>query len=101
MPVYKVVDNEGNELFPAYALHPGEVLKDELEYRKIKKSDFAAEIGLRPSHFSELLHGKRHVNAALAVKLEQLLDIDAEYWMRVQASYEINLERIKNSKEED
>jgi HTH-type transcriptional regulator/antitoxin HigA len=39
---------------------------------------------MKLSHFSELLHGKRHVSAAMALKLEKLLDIPAEYWMRVQ-----------------
>jgi plasmid maintenance system antidote protein VapI len=38
---------------------------------------------MKPGHFSELLHGKRHVGAATALKLEKLLDIPAEYWMRV------------------
>ena len=79
------------------SLHPGEVLRMELEARSIKKSEFSAQIGMKPSHFSELLHGKRHVSAAVVIKLETLLDIPAEFWMRVQVCYDLFTERNKTS----
>ena len=50
---------------------------------------------MKLSHFSELLHGKRHVSAAMALKLEKLLDIPAEYWMRVQVYHDLFVERHK------
>lgn len=42
---------------------------------------------------SELLHEKRHVSAQIAIKLETLLGIDAEFWMRLQTAYDIAIER--------
>jgi addiction module HigA family antidote len=74
-------------------LHPGDVLQMELEAREIKKSDFALQLQMRPSHFSELLHAKRNVSASVAIRLESLLGISAEFWMRVQTSYDIKVER--------
>ena len=76
-------------------LHPGEILQMELAARDIKKIEFAELLGMKPGHFSELLHGKRHVSAATALKLEKLLDISAEYWMRVQVYYDLFVERTK------
>ncbi len=98
MPDYKVLNSRSKEIFTDVSLHPGEVLADELEAREIKKSFFAAQLGLSPSHLSELLHGKRHINAATAIKLDQLLSIPAEYWMRVQVYYDLFIERNKESK---
>lgn len=92
---YKVVNSRGKEIQPDIVLHPGEVLADELEARSIKKTQFAAELGVKLSHFSELLHGKRHVSAAMALRLEKLLDIPAEYWMRVQVYHDLFVERHK------
>lgn len=92
---YKVVNSRGKEIQTDIVLHPGEVLADELEARSIKKTQFAAELGMKLSHFSELLHGKRHVSAAMALKLEKLLDIPAEYWMRVQVYHDLFVERHK------
>jgi addiction module HigA family antidote len=94
---YKVINNKGKEIFTDVSLHPGEMLMMELEARAIKKSVFAAQVGLKASHFSELLHGKRHVNAAIALKLEKILDIPAEYWMRVQVYHDLFTERNKIS----
>lgn len=95
MAQYKVIGKKGNELFPRVSLHPGEVLNDELAAREIKKSDFAAKLGLRPAHLSDLLHGKRHISAAIALKLERLLDVKAEYWLRLQMYYDLSIEREK------
>lgn len=90
---YKVLNSRGKEIETDIALHPGEVLQDELEAREIKKTAFAALLGIKPGHLSELLHGRRHVSAGTALKLEKLLDIPAEYWMRVQVNYDLFMER--------
>ncbi|MBX9784155.1 MAG: HigA family addiction module antidote protein [Chitinophagaceae bacterium] len=95
MSNYKVINSKGKEIFTDVTLHPGEILLDELEAREIKKSDFAAQLGMKPGHFSDLLYGRRHVSAATAIKLEKLLGISAEYWMRVQVYHDLFVERNK------
>ena len=97
MTPYSVVNKKGKEIFTDVTLHPGEVLMMELEAREIKKSAFAEQIGMRPSHLSELLHGRRSVSAATAIKLEKVLGIDAAYWMRVQVYHDLFIERAKDS----
>jgi len=92
---YRVLSSRGREIQTDVALHPGEILLDELEAREIKKTAFAALLSIKPGHLSELLHGKRHVSASMALKLEKLLNIPAEYWMRVQVYYDLFLERNK------
>jgi addiction module HigA family antidote len=95
--VHTALNNKGKEIFTDVSLHPGEVLMMEVEARNIKKAFFAAQLGMRASHFSELLHGKRHMNAATALKLEKLLKISAEYWMSVQVYHDLFVERDKES----
>jgi len=95
MNTYKVLNKKGKEIQSDVLLHPGDVLQMELEAREIRKSDFALQLQMRPSHFSELLHAKRNVSASVAIKLENTLGISAEFWMRVQTSYDIKLERQK------
>ena len=95
MNTHKVLNSKGKEIFTDVTLHPGEVLLDELEARKIKKSEFAQQLGMKPGHFSDLLYGRRHVSAATALKLEKLLGIAAEYWMRVQVYHDLFVERNK------
>lgn len=89
MADYIVTGKNGEVLETDVTLHPGEILADELQARNILKKDFAAQIGLQPSHLSDLIKGKRHVSAKLALKLEQYLQINAAYWLRVQMSYDL------------
>jgi addiction module HigA family antidote len=95
MSDYKVINSHGKEIFTDVTLHPGEILGMELAAREIKKTQFAESLGMKAGHFSELLHGKRHVSAATALKLQKLLDIPAEYWMRVQVYHDLFVERNK------
>lgn len=95
MTSFKVIDKQGVPIKTDVILHPGEVLAMELEARGIKKADFAAQLGVKPSQLSELLHEKRHVSAQMALRLEALLGLDAEFWMRLQTAYDIAIERRK------
>jgi len=88
-----VFDKDGNELRTPVAFHPGEMLLEEVEERKLKKTEFAKSIGLLPGNLSELFKGKRHINARLAVRLEIVLGVNAEYWLGLQSAYDLNIAR--------
>jgi antitoxin HigA-1 len=45
------------------------------------------------SHFSGILKGKRDINATIALKFEKALDFRAEFWVQLQAEYDLKLER--------
>ncbi len=83
------------DIIPAHATHPGVLLFDEIEYRKIKQKDLANAMNIAPTVLSEIIHGKRNLTAELALKLEKALDIDAIMWMRLQAKFEVDTLRIK------
>jgi addiction module HigA family antidote len=93
MSKHKVIGSKGNDLETNVLLHPGEVLGEELESRGILQKDFAKLLDLRPSHLNELIKGKRHVSALIALKLEKHLGIDASFWMRLQVDYDLKQAR--------
>ncbi|MDR1683776.1 MAG: HigA family addiction module antidote protein [Candidatus Symbiothrix sp.] len=76
-----------NNLEPAYPTHPGEVLKDEIEYRGISQKKFAAQIGVQYTVLNEILNCKRSVNVQFAMLVEAALGIDAELWVKMQTRY--------------
>lgn len=80
---------------PILPVIPGEILKKELKMRGIKQNEFASSVGLRPSHLSEIIKGTRPINDQLALKLEDVFDIKAETWLRLQAVYTRNLKEIE------
>ena len=66
-----------NNLKPFQPMHPGEVLKDELEYRGISQRGLAKQIGISYSAFNEMLNGKRSLSPELAMMMEAALGVDA------------------------
>ena len=92
--------NENNT--PFKAVHPGGILKEELEARGIKQKDFACQIGMQPTHLNALIKGKRNISPDVADKLERELGIPASFWMSLQSSYELDRKVIaKRDKEEE
>ena len=76
--------NTINELTPEQAFHPGEDLKDELEARNISQAELAGKLGMKRSQINEIIKGKRNITADLAVLLEKVLGIDADYCINAQ-----------------
>ena len=95
MKNYVVLSKDGRELQTDILVHPGDLLKKELVARGLKKKDFAEQLDIHASQLSDLLNGKRHVNAMLAIKLERLLGIKSDFWLRLQNSYDLDVARMK------
>lgn len=95
MGTNKVVGSDGQELRTDVLLHPGEVLEMELIARGLTKSKFAMDIRMYPSHMSDILKGKRNITEEIALKVEGIIGISAEFWMRLQVEYNISVLRAK------
>ncbi|MDE6076901.1 MAG: HigA family addiction module antidote protein [Muribaculaceae bacterium] len=84
-----------NNLTSSYAIHPGEIIKDELEARGITQKQLADETGIPISVLNAVLEGKRDVTTEYALLFEAALDIDADFWLRFQSDY--NKQIIKSN----
>jgi antitoxin HigA-1 len=93
MLLNKIIDRNGVSVVSNQATHPGVLLKDEIEFRKLVKSSFAKEIGLKPNHLSEIFVGKRNISPLLAIKLQMALHIPAENWLSLQMHYDLSIAR--------
>jgi addiction module HigA family antidote len=76
--------------------HPGEVLKDEIEYRKISQRKLAEQTGMPYKALNDLLNGRRALTTATAMMFEAALDIPAESLMRLQLKY--NMQQTASDK---
>jgi antitoxin HigA-1 len=95
MATNKIIGADGQELRTDVLLHPGEVLEMEIIARGLTKSKFAMDIKMYPSHMSDILKGKRNISEEIALKIEGVLGISAEFWMRLQVEYNISVLRSK------
>ncbi len=86
-----------NKLTPFYPIHPGEILKDEIEYRKISQRALARQMGISYSQLNEVLNGKRPVNTELALLFEAALGLDPEMLLSMQTRYNMQVARADKS----
>lgn len=82
-----------HELYPSTPIHPGEILKDELEARGLSQRKFASLIGVSYSVLNEIINGKRPVTTEYALKIEAATDIPAYIWVNMQAEYNMQTAR--------
>lgn len=88
-----------NNLHSARAIHPGEILSDELEFAGISQREIARQLAIPVSVLNEVIRGKRRLSADLAVKLEAVLDVSAEHWNNLQAAYDLDQARIQQQQD--
>lgn len=85
-----------NRLVPAFPTHPGEILKDEIEYRGISQRKLAEQMGIAYSALNEILNAHRPITEKTALLFEAALGIDPEPLMRLQLKY--NMHNARNDK---
>ncbi len=68
-------------------------MEQELKKRKLSKGRFAISINEFPQTLSAITKGKRNMNTALALKIEQNLGMEEGYFMTLQVFYEIKEEK--------
>lgn len=82
-----------DELQPSEPIHPGEMLRDELEARGISQRKFAAVIGVSYSVLNEVINGKRPITTDTALKIEAATGIPAYIWINMQSAYNMQTAR--------
>lgn len=85
-----------NNLTPSESIHPGEMIKDEIEYRGLSQRKLAEQMGISPTLLNDILNGKRSVSTEYALLFEAALGIDAEIWLRQQGRYD--MQKAKSNK---
>ena len=71
------------------AIHPGEFLSEILSEMNISQAEFARGIMMSPMRISHVIKGSRPVTAELALLLGRAFDQSPQYWLNLQASYDL------------
>jgi addiction module HigA family antidote len=81
-------------------IHPGEVLQEEfLAPMGISVYRLAKETGLSQTRLGQVIRGERNITAETAVKIGRFLNTGPEFWMNLQALYDIE-EAVKRHERE-
>lgn len=73
-------------------LHPGEVLLEEfMRPMGISQNQLGRDIGVSPRRINEIVHGKRAITAATALRLARYFGTSARFWLGLQADYDLDV----------
>lgn len=78
-----------SELTAYTAYHPGELLKDELEFRGITQTAFSEKFGVSYYLLNSILNAKKPVTPEFALTMEAALGVNADMLVRMQSDYNI------------
>lgn len=80
-------------------VHPGEVLRDELEELDMSARAFAEALDVPANRITAVLNGQRGISADTALRLARYLRTTPEFWMNLQKSYELRIAELEAGKE--
>ena len=79
-----------------FEVHPGAILKEELEARGMSGNALALALRINSGRVSEILNGKRAVSADTALRLGRFFGNDPQFWLGLQATYDLAVASREN-----
>lgn len=81
-------------------IHPGEIIREEvLAPLKMSVNQLAKLLAIDTARLNDIVRGRRGITADTALRLARYLGNSPEFWMKLQAHYELRVARQANQKE--
>src|SRR5262252_8400319 len=71
------------------AVHPGGVLKDELDELGVTATELARQIDVPPNRVGQIIAGKRSVTGDTALRLGHWFGVEPQFWLNLQAQFDL------------
>lgn len=81
------------------AIHPGEILREELEVLGFSANEFAKKLKIPTNRITSILNGQRSITADTALRLARYFATTPEFWMNLQTAYDLKITMEKVSKQ--
>jgi antitoxin HigA-1 len=71
-------------------VHPGEILREDvLPELNMSVTDVARSLGISRQMMHSILAGRKPISAVMCLKIAKLFGSTPEFWMRLQADYDL------------
>jgi len=70
-------------------IHPGRILKRELEARGISANKLALSLRVPSGRITQIINAKRGISAETALRLSRYFGNSARFWMNLQTRYDL------------
>ena len=75
------------------AIHPGEILADELTELGTTPTELSRQINVPANRITQIIHGRRGITRDTALRLGHWFQTSAQFWINLQAAYDLRLAR--------
>ena len=72
-------------------VHPGSILKDELDELGVSPTEFARQIDVPPNRISQIISGKRLITGDTALRFGHWFGTDPRFWLNLQAQFDLTV----------
>jgi addiction module HigA family antidote len=69
-------------------VHPGKILKGEIEYHGLSQSEIATQMGISCKLLNRILNERRSLTAEIAIRFEAVLGVPADMLIDMQMDYD-------------
>ena len=80
-------------------VHPGEILRDELEELGMSANALAGALGVPANRISAILNGQRGVTADTALRLSRYFGTTPQLWLNLQKTFELRVAENDSAEE--
>ncbi|MGA7260644.1 MAG: HigA family addiction module antitoxin [Stellaceae bacterium] len=80
---------------PRPAIHPGEILADELLELGVTPTELARQINVPANRITQIIQGKRGITGDTALRLGHWFQTSPQFWLNLQAAYDIRVAEAK------
>jgi addiction module HigA family antidote len=80
-------------------IHPGEILKGEVEELNLSANAFAKALDVPTNRITAILNKQRGITADTALRLARFFGSSPDFWMSLQTSYDVKLARAAAGKD--
>ena len=80
-------------------VHPGEILREEMEELGMSAKAIARELGVPQNRISDILRGRRGITADTALRLARYLNTTPQLWLNLQKAYELRVAELEAGKD--
>jgi antitoxin HigA-1 len=81
------------------AIHPGEILADELQEVGITPTELARRLKVPPNRLTQIVQGKRSVTGDTALRLGHWFGTSAQFWLNLQSAYDVRMAEARSGAE--
>ena len=84
---------------PRPAIHPGQILRDELAELGVTPTELSRQIEVPPNRVTEIIHGRRSITGDTALRLGRWFGSSARFWLNLQSAHDIRAAEVRAGKE--